>query len=100
VLPEGAESSWNYMVLLVSDAEAPFSRDQLFHGLKKKGIQTKRYFYPPVHRLSVYRRQSGDDGPRLPVTESVSAQALALPLFTHMEEETVQAVCDAVHSLC
>ncbi|MEE8183684.1 MAG: DegT/DnrJ/EryC1/StrS family aminotransferase, partial [Acidobacteriota bacterium] len=98
-LREGVSSSWNYMVILVEDGKAPFSRDELFQYLKEQGIQTKRYFFPPVHLMDVYRRLLGDGVPRLPVTERVARNALALPLYSHMDDGTVLSVCRAVHSL-
>lgn len=97
-LPEGSSSSWNYMVLLIDNEIAPFGRDDLYLRLKEKGIQTKRYFYPPAHRLAVYREMLGPDLPSLPATELLSGQALALPLYSHMSEVDVRAICGSIRS--
>ncbi|MEE8184374.1 MAG: DegT/DnrJ/EryC1/StrS family aminotransferase, partial [Acidobacteriota bacterium] len=97
-LPEGSSSSWNYMVLLIDNEIAPFGRDDLYLRLKEKGIQTKRYFYPPAHLLAVYREMLGPDLPSLPATELISRQALALPLYSHMSEVDVRAICGSIRS--
>lgn len=98
-LPPESASSLNYMVILISAAEAPFGRDDLYRHLKERGIQTKRYFYPPVHRLRAFRALLPGSPPGLPVTERVAGEALALPLFSHIAEATVRAVCSAIRAL-
>ena len=86
------------MVIRVEEELAPFSRDDLFRFLEDRGIETKRYFSPPVHQLDVYRRKFGDSLPRLPVTEKISRAILALPLFTHISEDSIREICRGIHS--
>lgn len=96
--PDDRTSSGNYFVLFVHDSAA-ISRDDLFRGLKDLNIQSKRYFYPPVHAQALFRdkphRVVGD----LPVTWACSKSALALPLYSHMTEEQQQIVFQALDSL-
>lgn len=88
-------SSGNYFTLFISDA-ARASRDEAYQLLNRRGIQTKKYFYPALHQQAVYRRWRETYQGRLPVTETASAQGLALPLFSHMDPETFQQVVDEV----
>ena len=88
-------SSGNYFTLFISD-EARASRDEAYHRLNRRGIQTKKYFYPALHLQAVYRNLRETYQGRLPLTEAASAKGLALPLFSHMTPETFQQVVDEV----
>ncbi len=91
-VPEKSRSSGNYMVVFISGEENGMSRrDVVFQGLLKKGIQTKKYFYPCLHRQTAYETYKSI---RLPVSEQASLQGLALPLYGHIRKETVDTVCD------
>jgi len=96
--PEGRESSGNYMVVVVDPDEAKTDRDGLRAGLLEHGIHTKRYFYPPVHAQSAYRGVGRAAGP-LPATDAAGARALALPLYTHMAQATLEQVALTVREL-
>lgn len=96
-VPEGRRSSGNYMVIFISGETKGMSRrDYVFQGLLERGIQTKKYFYPCLHKLSAYTEYSNQN---LPVAEKASRQGLALPLYGHIQRETVDTVCDEVLQL-
>ncbi len=97
-MPPGRETSGNYFVILVDPSKAARDRDSLYKELKARGIQTKRYFYPPVHRQTAYRA-AGRAGGTLEVTETVSAKSLALPLYTHMDVQLIAEIADTVRRL-
>jgi dTDP-4-amino-4,6-dideoxygalactose transaminase len=59
--------------------------DDLHRCLTERGIETKRYYSPPVHRMTAYRDQSGRT--LLPATERASERALTLPLWEGMNGE-------------
>jgi dTDP-4-amino-4,6-dideoxygalactose transaminase len=93
--PEDRSTNGNYFVLLVGDS-AKVNRDILYDVLKSHGIQSKRYFHPPVHAQQAFRsyphRVVGD----LRNTWRASRQALALPLYAHMTDDEHGRVCDMV----
>lgn len=96
--PEDRATSGNYFTLLIG-GDAKMNRDQVFAALKKENIQTKRYFFPPVHVQKAFRdrphRVVGD----LKNTWSASLTSLALPLYSHMAIEQHNRICDALDSL-
>ena len=94
-IPPNRLSSGNYFTLFISD-EARASRDEAYQRLNRRGIQTKKYFYPALHLQTVYRNLRETYQGRLPLTEAASAKGLALPLFSHMTPETFQQVVDEV----
>ena len=52
--PEDRSSSGNYFVLFITE-QARRSRDEVYTALQAAGIQTKRYFYPPVHTQTIFQ---------------------------------------------
>jgi dTDP-4-amino-4,6-dideoxygalactose transaminase len=47
----------------------------------------------------VYAEASAKYAGKLPHTESISSTALTLPMFSHMTEHQVSAVCNAIERL-
>jgi dTDP-4-amino-4,6-dideoxygalactose transaminase len=93
--PADRMTSGNYFVLFITEA-ARRSRDEVYAHLKSHGIQTKRYFYPPVHAQAVFQRYPMRRSAQLTQTEKVSREALALPLYSHMTHEDIDVVCSEI----
>jgi len=96
--PSDRTTSGNYFVLFISEA-ARRSRDKVYVALKRRGIQTKRYFYPPIHEQSAQKSRPMRIVGDLPNTVKASREALALPLYSHMKAEEQEEVCQAVEDL-
>jgi dTDP-4-amino-4,6-dideoxygalactose transaminase len=96
--PFDRTTSGNYFVLFIGDA-ARRSRDQVYEDLKQVGIQSKRYFYPPVHAQAIFQRYPMRLSPQLTQTQKASRQGLALPLYSHMSEQEIDVVCSEVRRL-
>lgn len=89
----GSRISWFVYVLRLAESAAPALRDSIADALASRGIATGRYF-PPIHGQPAYR-----DLPNrvpLPITESVAVRTLALPFFSRVTDEQLQAVCAAL----
>jgi dTDP-4-amino-4,6-dideoxygalactose transaminase len=97
-LPDDRTTSGNYFVLFVTE-RARRSRDEVYGTLKARGIQTKRYFYPPVHEQTLFQRIACRVSDRMERTVQASREALALPLYSHMTPEQIDVVCHEVERL-
>ena len=95
-IPSDRTSSHNYIVILLDPSNSPITRDELYKKLKEDGIQTKRYFYPALHNQTLFKDIEPGCGKRLPIAEQIAARSLALPLYSHMNMDTVDAICDRV----
>ena len=94
---EGNRSTYKDFTMLVEEEEFGLDRDVLAWHLAQEGIDTRKYYHPPVHRTKAYWERWGkryDD--RLPVTNRLSRQALSLPIWSHMEMEVVDRVVEEV----
>lgn len=93
VVKEGNLSTFKDFTILIEESQFGVDRDILSWYLATKGIDTRKYFFPPVHRTSAYWERWGrsyDDA--LSVTNKLSLQALSLPIWSHMEESIVDEV--------
>lgn len=89
-----SKSVFKDMAIIIRD-EFGISRDRLIEELKKRDIETKAYFFPPIHKKKVYSNRNLN----LPETEFVSHHIMSLPLYSHMEKEDVLEVCSAIKEI-
>jgi len=98
-IPPCCKSTGNYMVIFIDGEKAKTTRDEIHQYLKEKGIQTKKYFYPPLHMqkaYTIYRRKYQG---RLQVAEKASREGLALPLFSHMSKKIIFNICNELKKI-
>ncbi|MFH1190100.1 MAG: DegT/DnrJ/EryC1/StrS family aminotransferase [Candidatus Omnitrophota bacterium] len=81
-------STSNYHVLNVLCRSC---RDRLSVYLEKSGIQTNVYYPTPLYRMRAFARYVRSRE-RFPVSERISRQALALPLYPELDEDTVRYI--------
>ena len=93
-LPAHVVSTIKDLCIFVDPHVFGMTRDELADRLAEREIQTKRYYYPPIHQLTVAREEF--QGQSFPNTERLSSRVLALPLYSHMPMEDVDTVCDAI----
>ena len=92
--PRARLSTFKDLCIFVDPDTFGRSRDDLLTALATREIQTKKYYYPPIHQLAVAQTEFA--GQSFPRTERLSSRVLALPLYAHMPFEEVDVVCDAV----
>jgi dTDP-4-amino-4,6-dideoxygalactose transaminase len=91
----GDRSTYKDVSVLVDPAAFGLNRDALAAALAAEGVPTRKYFYPPAHRQSAYEGLCSVSG-GLEVTDKVSANILSLPVYSHMDKETIDKICLAV----
>jgi dTDP-4-amino-4,6-dideoxygalactose transaminase len=77
---------------------SPFwrTRDSLAGALLTRGIQTKRYFYPPLHKQTLFSKFYDSNDDSLRVTEETSNGILSLPIYQALPNSAVKRVADAI----
>lgn len=91
---DGDLSTYKDLTLILN--REPFGLDgaQLGAALKADGIDSRRYYYPPIHQQKAYAYL-----PRtreLPVTEDLAERVLTVPLWSHMTDDDVTRIAHAV----
>lgn len=73
------------------------ARDRIRETLRERGIDAGVHYPTPVHRQPAWDRL-GLSRPSLPVTETVAARVLSLPLYPELRSEDLIRVADAVRA--
>lgn len=93
-LGAGDLSTYKDLTLLVDGTTYGLGAGQLCRALAADGVDTRRYYAPPIHQQKAYA-QTALERP-LPVTESVAQQVLTVPLWSHMSSAQVLGIADLV----
>jgi dTDP-4-amino-4,6-dideoxygalactose transaminase len=96
VVRDEDRSTYKDLSILVDEESFGMSADQVGEALTAEGIETRRYYSPPVHRMRAYRASTVAD---LPNTDRASRAALCLPLSTDMTDAHIDRVGEAIRRI-
>lgn len=85
------KDNYSYFPIVISKPY-PLSRDELFEKLKRHNIFARKYFYPIMTDLTVYKEYQSDT----PEAKRLSEQVLCLPLYPNLCMESVQKIVDLI----
>lgn len=91
--------SYKDFSIRVVESEFGLSRDTLVKALRAEGVDTRNYYDPPVHLHTAYRHVGERYRGRLPVTERLAKECVSLPIFSHMQTDVVQRICEAIRRI-
>ncbi|MEO8425169.1 MAG: aminotransferase class I/II-fold pyridoxal phosphate-dependent enzyme [Actinomycetota bacterium] len=94
-IPAGDRSTYKDYTVLVDTDVLGLDVEAVARSLAGEGIETRRYYSPPVHMMQAYRVAGATAG-ALPVTEQAAQQVLTLPLWVGMTDEQIEQVADAI----
>jgi dTDP-4-amino-4,6-dideoxygalactose transaminase len=69
-------------------------RDQIMRFVADRGVETRAYFYPPVHEQAYFAAYATR---LLPQTERLSRRVITLPFFTTITEEEMDYIVSTLH---
>jgi perosamine synthetase len=82
---------WMYSILL--DDAFPLGRDELILQLRRRGIDSRPFFYP-LHTMPPYARNES-----YPVAEDLARRGLNLPSSSRLTPEQIERVCSAIREV-
>jgi dTDP-4-amino-4,6-dideoxygalactose transaminase len=83
----------------VTPSQFGLNRDELAEGLLAENIETKKYFYPPMHMQKLYKSFYDASRNNLKTTEEVTGGILSLPIYEALADSTIETVARAIHRL-
>jgi dTDP-4-amino-4,6-dideoxygalactose transaminase len=98
-VPARNRSSYKDFSILINAEEFGATRDEVAAALLAKNIETRRYFYPPLHRQKLFCGLEGDPPTPLPNTERIASQVLSLPVYESLTDEDVERVARAIRDV-
>jgi dTDP-4-amino-4,6-dideoxygalactose transaminase len=81
---------------IIVEPEYGVPRDLLVRALKAEGIDTRCYFWPPVHLQPPYAEINSDD---LPVATDLANGVVTLPIWPVMTDRDVDTIAEILASL-
>jgi dTDP-4-amino-4,6-dideoxygalactose transaminase len=90
--PEGVTHTFKDLTVL-TPARLDARRDAVIAALEERGVETRAYFYPPVHEQKFFARFADR---RLPLTESLARRVITLPFYTTISPAEMDYVVDAL----
>lgn len=84
-----ANSNYSYFPILIEE-DYPLSRDELYEKLKEHHILSRRYFYPLISNMPMYRGLASAMTTHLPHANEIADKVLCLPIFNALtlDEQT------------
>jgi dTDP-4-amino-4,6-dideoxygalactose transaminase len=91
------EGNASYFPIFV-DKDYPLNRDTLYQNLKTAGINGRRYFYPLISDMPMYRGLPSARAEDLPAATSIANRVICLPIYPDLTNEQIDSVVAAVVS--
>lgn len=91
---EGDVSTYKDLTLIVEPAEFGLTVPELAAALRAEGIDSRRYYFPPIHQQKAYAGLARHR--ELPVTDAIAERVLTPPLWSHMTMADIGRVATAV----
>lgn len=93
-----ATKNHSYFPVRITD-EFPISRDSLYGLLKEHGILSRRYFYPLISNMPIYRGLSSAVKNNLLNANLVSEQIICLPIYSELELDDCREIVKIINSV-
>jgi len=92
-------SSFKDYSVCINAGSFGLSRDQIAEALLAENIETKRYFYPPLHQQMLYRQYYDRESDGLRNTAFISSGILSLPIYESLPDESIEKIALAIARL-
>jgi dTDP-4-amino-4,6-dideoxygalactose transaminase len=94
--PAGQEGHNSYAFPILIGAVYPLTRDGLYQRLREEDLFARRYFYPLIPDMPMYRDLPSAASDRLHVARCAAEQVLCLPVYPDLDPIDQQRVIDVV----
>jgi dTDP-4-amino-4,6-dideoxygalactose transaminase len=94
---DGDLSTYKDLTLVVEPEVFGLSVPQLTTALKAEGVDSRRYYWPPIHRQKAYAHL-----PRtreLPITDDLADRVITPPLWSHMTADQLRRIAHLLGDL-
>ena len=89
-----AASNYAYYPLVFDREVFGRSRDDVYDDLLRHDVHSRKYFYPAINELSVYRNLYNSTN--TPIAHEISLSILTLPIYEELCLEDVDRICDVI----
>jgi len=97
-VPQEHVSTYKDFGIIIDKEILGLDRDELIAEVNKEGIFPKRYFFPPLHLMPVYRDMSSPTD-NLGNTLYIANNIVCLPIYSHMQVDTIEKICYTIYRI-
>ncbi|HDS1201823.1 TPA: dTDP-4-amino-4,6-dideoxy-D-glucose aminotransferase VioA [Shewanella algae] len=90
-----SNSNYSYFPILVED-DYPLSRDDLYEKLKSNNILSRRYFYPLISNIPMYRCLPSAGIANLPQANALADKVICLPIYSDLTDEELSMIIQCI----
>lgn len=94
-IPDETIPVYSYFPILVED-DYNMNRDELYAVLKQQNVHARRYFYPLISDMPMYRGLPSANQTNLLVAEGTASKVLCLPVYPELQQHEQQKVIDTI----
>jgi dTDP-4-amino-4,6-dideoxy-D-glucose transaminase len=94
----GLKKSQSFFPILVDPEKFGETRDFIYRLLVNSNIFPRRYFYPLISDLPLYRSLPSASKQNLPVSSRISQQILCLPVYADLDHNIVLKIIEIIRS--
>jgi dTDP-4-amino-4,6-dideoxygalactose transaminase len=91
----GDRSTWKDLTIAVDEQVFGITAGQLQRVLLADGVDSRRYYAPPIHQQVAYSGRWSNRRP-LPATDALSSDVLSPPLWSHLPHAAIDAVASSI----
>jgi dTDP-4-amino-4,6-dideoxygalactose transaminase len=95
--PVNVQQNFSYFPIFVGP-QYPISRDALYSKLRERGIYSRRYFYPLISSMPMYRNFPSSDPANIPIATRIAEEVLCLPIYPQLLDADMARIIDVVRS--
>lgn len=94
-MPPDTEGNASYVPIFIN-SDYPLDRDTLYQKMKTAGINGRRYFYPLISDMPMYRGLPSAKTEKLPAATSIANRVVCLPIYPGLTNEQIDSVVTAI----
>lgn len=93
---QGVKHNYSYFPIFVDAKDYGMTRDELYLKMKSHGVLGRRYFYPLISNLGIYKGLPSASKENLPVANKVAEEVICLPMHHGLDEEVLEKVINLI----
>lgn len=94
-LPKNTKGNSSYFPIFVNKPY-PLSRDALYFQMRDNHINGRRYFYPLISEMPMYRQLCSAKAENLPNAHKAANSVICLPIYPDLSLDEVDNICDLI----
>ncbi len=95
-IQENVISNYSYYPVFIDEKVYGISRDELHLRLKEMNIISRKYFYPLISNINIYKELESSAKSNLPIANNLANKVLCLPIYPNLELNDVDRIINAL----